>query len=213
MKFEDQRRKMVETQIMNRGISDEKVLSAFLKVPRELFVPEKFKHLAYADSPLSIGNGQTISQPYIVALMMELLQLDANDKVLEIGTGSGYQTALLAEICSEIFTIERISILSVNAQKILRELGYENIHFKIGDGSLGWNENLKFNKIIVTAAAPSIPQSLLNELDDNGILVIPTGSKFMQDLIVIKNKNGEFVRNNYGGCTFVPLIGKEGWQM
>ena len=213
MKFEDQRRKMVETQIMRRGISDETVLAALLKVPRELFVPQEFQHLAYDDSPLSIGNGQTISQPYIVALMMELLELKNSDKVLEIGTGSGYQTALLAEICAEVFTVERIGALSVLARKVLREAGYENIHFKIGDGSLGWNDKTKFDKIIVTAASPKIPPPLLNQLQEGGIMVIPTGSKFMQNLIVIINKNGEFVRKNHGGCTFVPLIGEEGWQI
>lgn len=217
MKFIDQRRLMVEEQIKNRGVDSDEVLKAMLSVERHLFIPDEIKHLAYKDSPLSIGKGQTISQPYIVGLMMQLLEINEKDTVLEIGTGSGYQTALLAEIAEAVYTVERIDLLLLKAKRKLDEIGYKNINYLIGDGTKGWSGGdpkcKEFNKIIVTAAAPDIPESLMNQLADGGIMVIPAGSRYMQDLIVIKKINEEFITTNHGGCTFVPLIGKEGWDL
>lgn len=216
MKMMDRRRLMVENQIKRRGIYSEELLAAFIKVERHLFVPEDLQHLAYEDSPLKIGGGQTISQPYIVALMLELLELKKSDRVLEIGTGSGYQTALLAELAEAVFTVERIETLLLRAKKLLTELGYRNVNYLIGDGTQGWKGGEpqcdKFDKIIVSAAAPEIPESLIQQLGENGIMVIPAGSQFSQDLIVIKRSNDELITSNHGGCTFVPLIGKEGWR-
>ena len=207
---------MIKYQLVARGITDEVVLKAFLKVPRHKFVPKEIEYLAYNDSPLSIGEGQTISQPYIVALMMQILELKKSDKILEIGTGSGYQTALLAEIVEEVFTIERISSLINNAENLLNELDYKNIHYKLGDGTLGWKdeklEQNKFDKIIVTAAAPDIPESLTSQLAINGKLIIPTGNRTLQQLVVITRTEDGYIHTSEGGCTFVPLIGDEGWQ-
>ena len=207
---------MIKYQLVARGITDEKVLKAFLEVPRHRFVPKEIEYLAYNDSPLSIGEGQTISQPYIVALMMQILELKKNDKILEIGTGSGYQTALLAEIVKEVFTVERISSLIQHAKDLLNNLGYKNIHYKFGDGTLGWrdgnSELNSFDKIIVTAGAPDIPESLTSQLAMNGKLIIPTGNRTLQQLVVITRTEDGYIHTNEGGCTFVPLIGDEGWQ-
>jgi len=211
------RLKMVESQIKERGVADEKVLAAMSKVKRHLFVPEHSADFAYEDHPLSIGYGQTISQPYIVALMLQLLEINKEDKVLEIGTGSGYQTALLAEIAAAVYTVERIDVLLLKAKDLLDKIGYKNIHYQIGDGTKGWKEGLpacdEFDKIIVSAAAPNIPESLMDQLADGGIMIIPAGSRSSQDLIVIKKIGDEFITTNHGGCTFVPLIGKEGWNL
>ncbi len=207
---------MIKYQLIARGIIDEKVLKAFSSVPRHRFVPKEFGHLAYNDSPLSIGEGQTISQPYIVALMMQILELKSSDKVLEIGTGSGYQTALLAEIVKEVYTVERINLLIQKAENLLNDLGYENILYKFGDGTLGWKdgnpEQNKFDKIIVAAAAPDIPESLTSQLAMNGKLISPTGNRTFQQLVVITRTEDGYIHTNEGGCTFVPLIGDEGWQ-
>lgn len=214
MKFEDQRKLMVQHQLKGRGIYDKRVLQAFSKVPREKFVPEEVKHLAYQDSPLAIGDGQTISQPYIVAAMMQDLKLEPHDIVLEIGTGSGYQTALLAEIASEVFTVDRVWTLTQRAREVLAELGYDNINFRCGDGSKGWQEKKQkffFNKIIVAAAAPDVPASLTKQLAENGRMIIPVGNRFMQQLTIITKKDGEIEKFGKEGCTFVPLIGQEGW--
>ena len=217
MEFEELKQVMISTQIINRGINASKIISAFQKVPRHLFVPKMMTRQAYDDHPLGIGEGQTISQPYIVALMMQLLELKDNDIVLEIGTGSGYQTALLAEIAKEVYTIERIESLSGNARKVLRELGYENIYYQVGDGTLGWkmsqNNEKKFTKIIVTASSPEIPKSLIDQLAENGFLVIPTGGRISQNLILVRKEKGQLIKSNYGGCAFVPLIGEEGWSL
>jgi len=216
MKYNASKENMIKYQLINRGITDENVLKAFWKVPRHKFVPKEIEHLAYSDSPLSIGEGQTISQPYIVALMMQMLELQESDSVLEIGTGSGYQTALLAEIVSQVFTVERINSLIVNAEKLLNEIGYENINYKFGDGTLGWlggkPEQDKFDKIIVAAAAPDIPGSLTSQLAINGKLIIPTGNRTFQQLVVITRTEDGYVHTNEGGCTFVPLIGDQGWK-
>jgi len=210
--MEELRRKMVEEQIIARGIKDKKVISAFLKVPREEFVPEDLKKYAYIDSPLSIGEGQTISQPYIVALMTEALKLKGGEKVLEIGTGSGYQSAILAEIGCEVYSVERIKSLAKKAENILRKLGY-NVKIKIGDGTLGWEEYSPYDRIIVTAAGPKIPDTLLFQLSENeGRLIMPVGDRFFQDLILVIKRGKEIEKINLGGCQFVPLIGKEGWE-
>jgi protein-L-isoaspartate(D-aspartate) O-methyltransferase len=207
---------MIKYQLIARGITDEKVLKAFLEVSRHRFVPKEIEHLAYNDSPLSIGEGQTISQPYIVALMMQILELKESDTVLEIGTGSGYQTALLAEIVKEVYTVERISSLIQNAENLLNSLGYKNVHYKLGDGTLGWTDGYpkqsEFDKIIVTAGSPDIPESLTSQLAMNGKLIIPTGNRTLQQLVVITKTEDGYIHTNEGGCTFVPLIGDEGWQ-
>ncbi len=216
MKFEDQRRIMVRDNLEARGISDVKVLAAFMKVPREEFVPDDFKMHSYADHPLSIGEGQTISQPYIVSLMLSLLELEPEHRVLEIGTGSGYQTALLAELVKEVYTVERIDPLLRRAKRTLTTMGYENIHFRVGDGTRGWEKAYppvnEFDRIVVAAAAPKIPQPLLEQLAEGGRLVIPAGSRYVQELICITRQNGEFIQEKWGGCAFVPLVGEEGWQ-
>jgi len=221
MRFDDQRKKMVETQLIARDIKSENIIKAFSKVPRELFVSEDWRDFAYKDHPLSIGFHQTISQPYIVALMMSLLDIQETDRVLEIGTGSGYQTALLAEVSSEVFTVERIEDLLMNAKKILKKLEYKNIYYKIGDGSQGWENALpivsEFNKIIVSAASPGIPGKLLSQLSINGKLIIPQGEINIQDLVVYEKKldsdeKEKIISYNHGTCVFVPLIGKDGWS-
>ncbi len=208
---------MVEYQIKARGITDERLLDAFRKVERHLFIPGNSAHFAYSDGPMSIGEGQTISQPYIVALMLDLLKLQPDDSVLEIGTGSGYQTALLAELAQGVYSIERIQSLAKNAEQLLKKLGYSNIKIQQGDGTLGWkpeneSENdIAFDAIIVSAAAPSVPEGLLAQLKDGGHLVLPCGSRFVQDLICVKKENGNIIKENFGGCQFVPLIGEQGW--
>ncbi len=216
MKHRSSCENMIKYQLVARGITDENVLKAFSTVPRHRFVPDEIKYLAYNDSPLSIGEGQTISQPYIVALMMQILELKGSDKVLEIGTGSGYQTALLAEIVKEVYTVERISSLIRSAEDLLNNMGYKNIFYKFGDGTLGWKdgnpEQNKFDKIIVAAAAPDIPESLTGQLAMNGKLIIPTGNRMYQQLVVITRTEDGYIHTNEGGCMFVPLIGDEGWQ-
>ncbi len=203
---------MVKTQLIPRGIKDQRVLDAMLKVPRHLFVEEALRGEAYNDHPLPIGHKQTISQPYIVALMTQALELKGPEHTLEIGTGSGYQTAILAELCEKVYTVERIRPLLEQARKKLWELGYTNILFKAFDGTLGWEEYAPFDAIIVTAGAPRVPQPLLDQLADGGRLVIPVGGKFSQDLIKITKKNGDIVQKNLGGCRFVDLIGVHGWK-
>ncbi|MEO0155560.1 MAG: protein-L-isoaspartate(D-aspartate) O-methyltransferase [candidate division WOR-3 bacterium] len=203
---------MVKEQIIGRGVKDERVIDAMLRVPRHLFVDKTYYHQAYNDYPLPIGNGQTISQPYMVAVMTELLELKGNESVLEIGTGSGYQTAILALLCNRVFTIERISELSFRARKILNELGFNNINFLVGDGSVGWPDYAPYDGIIVTAGAPETPRALIDQLADKGRLVIPIGGEYFQTLNVIKKHKGVITRKELFECTFVPLVGKEGWE-
>ena len=216
MKHRTSRENLIKYQLLARGITDENILKAFFTVPRHKFVPTEIEHLSYNDSPLSIGAGQTISQPFIVALMMQILELKESDKVLEIGTGSGYQTALLAEIVNKVYTVERIGSLIDGAEKLLNNLGYENIYYKFGDGTLGWKDGEPkqnmFDKIIVAAGAPDIPVSLTRQLAMNGKLVIPTGDRTLQQLVVITKTEDGYIHTNEGGCTFVPLIGDEGWK-
>ena len=203
---------MVEEQIFSRGIQDAKLIEAMKKIPRHLFVEEALQNQAYNDHPLPIGEKQTISQPYMVALMTEALLLTGREKVLEIGTGSGYQTAILAELSEKVFSIERIRALAIGARKLLYELGYFNVEIKIFDGTLGWMEESPFDAIVVTAGSPDIPQALLDQLANGGRLVIPVGDAFVQDLIrVIKTEEG-IRKEDLGGCRFVKLIGKYGWE-
>ncbi|MFH1857120.1 MAG: protein-L-isoaspartate(D-aspartate) O-methyltransferase [Candidatus Omnitrophota bacterium] len=211
MNFEKERRKMVLTQLIPRGINNPLVLKAFEKVPREEFIPLNCRADAYQDYPLPIGNGQTISQPFMVALMTQALELKKEDCVLEIGTGSGYQTAILAEIARKVFTVERFPDLSEGAQVILNKLGYENIFFKTGDGSRGWTENAPYHGVIVTAAAPSLPLPLIEQLIEEGRMIIPVGEMFGQSLIRARKIKGKLEKENICGCVFVPLIGEFGW--
>ncbi|MBI5286360.1 MAG: protein-L-isoaspartate(D-aspartate) O-methyltransferase [Deltaproteobacteria bacterium] len=203
---------MVETQLIPRGIKDKRVLDAMRTVPRHLFVEEALQDQAYNDYPLPIGERQTISQPYMVALMTEALELKGNEKVLEVGTGSGYQAAILSLLAEKIYSIERISSLAARARKVLDSLFCSNVVIKIGDGTLGWKEEAPFDGIIVTAATPSVPESLLEQLAVGGRMVIPVGGIFSQILMkIIKTKEG-ITRLDLGGCRFVKLVGRYGWK-
>jgi protein-L-isoaspartate(D-aspartate) O-methyltransferase len=209
--YAGQRRKMVEEQLVERGINDLRLLEVVSRVPRHLFAQESLQHRAYGDTPLPIGENQTISQPYIVGAMTEALDLKGEERVLEIGTGSGYQTAIIAELCRQVFTIERLNNLSRKAQNILESLNYMNIVFKMFDGTYGWPDQAPFDAILITASAPEIPGSLVKQLGDGGRLVAPIGEADKQKLVVL-TKNGDRVsRRDLGDCKFVPLIGKYGW--
>ena len=210
--FPKARLKMVEEQITSRGIKNARLIAAMKKIPRHLFVEEALQSQAYTDHPLPIGEKQTISQPYMVALMTEALLLAGKEKVLEIGTGSGYQTAILAELSEKVFSVERIRPLAIRARKLLYELGYFNVEIKIFDGTFGWTEESPFDAILVTAGSPDIPQPLIDQLAMGGRLVIPVGDPFVQDLFrVTKTKEG-VRKEDLGGCRFVKLIGKYGWE-
>ncbi|MBU3933401.1 MAG: protein-L-isoaspartate(D-aspartate) O-methyltransferase [Candidatus Omnitrophica bacterium] len=211
MDFPALRKKMVEEQLIPRGIKDPKVLEAFRKVPRHKFVPEKYLDSAYGDFPLSIGEGQTISQPYIVALMTQCLELSGEEAVLEIGTGSGYQAAILAQLASRVYSVERVAGLTEKAQLRLKDLGYRNIRIKSGDGTLGWPEFAPYGGIIVTAAGPDIPKALLEQLNIGGKMVIPVGGRFSQILTVVNKPEGRIETSEICACVFVPLMGKYGW--
>lgn len=212
MDFNELREIMVKTQLIPRGIKDKRVLGAMKSVPRHLFVDKSMQHRAYDDMALSIGEGQTISQPYMVAIMSELLELKGDEKVLEVGTGSGYQAAILAEIAKEIFTIERVESLSKQAKEKFKSLGYKNIHVKVGDGTSGWQEEAPFNRIIITAGTPKIPEPLINQLSDEGIIIAPVGDRFSQQLIKLKKSQRQFSESYHTPCVFVPLIGEYGWK-
>ena len=205
------RQRMVKNQLVPRGIRDERVLEVMGKIPRHLFIEEALAGEAYNDHPVPIGEKQTISQPYIVALMTEALELKGDENTLEIGTGSGYQTAILAELSSRVYTIERIKSLLVNARKLLAELGYSNILFKAFDGTLGWKEYAPFDAIMVTAGAPSLPGPVMDQLADNGRMIIPVGDRYTQELIKVIKKGESLEQENLGGCRFVNLIGVHGW--
>ena len=206
------RMEMVTTQIDGRDVSDPLVLMAMRKVPRHRFVPDKYRNESYNDYPLPIGKGQTISQPYIVAKMTELLGLNGSERVLEIGTGSGYQAAVLAEIASEVYTVEIIPQLGEKAEELLVGMGYENINVKIGDGYKGWPEHEPYDAIIVTAGAPQIPKTLVDQLAVGGRMVIPVGNHYSQDLIKIYKDEQGIHETNLGGCRFVKLLGEYGWR-
>jgi protein-L-isoaspartate(D-aspartate) O-methyltransferase len=207
------RRKMVREQLVARRIKDKRILNAMGKVPRHLFVEEGLWHQAYGDFPLPIGQGQTISQPYIVALMTEALHLKGDEKVLEIGTGSGYQAAILAELTTQVFSIERISSIASKARKILDELGYANILVRVSDGTYGWVDEAPFDGIIVTAGAPEIPRTLVGQLKVGGRLVIPVGGEYSQVLLKVVKKERGFKEEDLGGVRFVKLIGDHGWKV
>jgi protein-L-isoaspartate(D-aspartate) O-methyltransferase len=205
--YEAARERMVEKQIKARGITDQGVINAMLKVPRHLFVPENYRHYAYSDTPVPIGHGQTVSQPYIVALMTEKLNVSSADRVLEVGTGSGYQAAILAEIVKEVFTIEIIEPLGKSAEARLKELGYDNVHVRVGDGYLGWPEEAPFDRIIVTCAPTDIPQPLVDQLKEGGIMMIPVGTAGFQYLYRVKKYMGEAETEEVIPVSFVPLTG------
>lgn len=212
--FEVLRKKMVEKQLINRGIKDKNVIEAFRKVPREDFVDEEYKKSAYDDGPLPIGSGQTISQPYIVALMIDSLNLNADDKVLEIGTGSGYAAAVLSKIVNEVYTIEKIDKLAEKAKERFKKLNYTNISIKLGDGTLGWAENAPYDGIVVSAAAPHVPEALINQLAESGEIIIPVGEEGgVQRLKLIKkSKDGTIIEENLDYVRFVPLLGENGYK-
>jgi protein-L-isoaspartate(D-aspartate) O-methyltransferase len=210
-----QRMKMVDTQIRARGIRDPRVLKAMEKVPRHLFVNEALRDQAYNDNPLPIDGGQTISQPYIVALMTEALELKGSEKVLEIGTGSGYQAAILAELVDHVFSIDRIASLAGNARRLLESLNYYNIAIRVGDGTLGWKDEAPFDAVMVTAGAPDIPKTLVEQIAVGGRLVVPVGGRHSQVLIKLTRLSEsahDVKKEDLGGCRFVDLIGEYGWE-
>src|SRR5436189_1060253 len=204
--FAAQRQRMVEQQLKPRGIKDERVLAAMAKVPREEFVPVEARADAYEDGPLPIGFDQTISQPYIVAFMTEQLQLRPSDRLLEIGSGSGYQAAVLAELVADVYTVEIIEPLAKTAQATLQRLGYKNVHLKIGDGYQGWPEEAPFDAIIVTCAPDKVPQPLVDQLKDGGRMVIPVGERFAQQLYLLEKKNGQLKESVTLPVRFVPML-------
>jgi protein-L-isoaspartate(D-aspartate) O-methyltransferase len=214
-RFQKQRMKMVDTQIRARGITDHRVIQAMEKIPRHLFVDEGLTDQAYNDSPLPIDRQQTISQPYMVALMSEAMALTGDERVLEIGTGSGYQTAILAELAERVFSIERIAALAARARKVLDALNYYNVAIRVGDGTYGWREEAPYAAIMVTAGAPRVPRLLIEQLAVGGRLVIPVGSRYSQALLKLTRLSedpDDLKREELGGCRFVDLIGEHGWE-
>jgi protein-L-isoaspartate(D-aspartate) O-methyltransferase len=206
------RRRMVEEQIRRRGIVDERVLSAMEEVPRHLFLPKEIRHLAYEDGPLPIGEGQTISQPYIVAEMTAALRLSGTEKVLEIGTGSGYQTAILARLCRELVTIERLPTFSADARSRLSMMDIGNVTFVVGDGSLGSPEHAPFDRILSAAASPSVPAPWVSQLSEGGVIILPVGGRYEQELTRVTRTGSRTETGVLGGCRFVPLIGMYGFH-
>jgi len=200
---------MVESQIMNRGILNEKLLEIMKQVPRHLFVSKSMISAAYDDHPLPIGHGQTISQPYMVAIMTDILELKGDEKVLEVGAGSGYQAAILSKLAKKVVTVERVKELAERTKKLLKKYKYENVKVIHGDGTKGYEKNAPYNAIIVTAAAPKIPNKLIEQLAENGRIVAPIGPRWHQELIRIKKTNGKLEKDYFGGCIFVPLIGDD----
>jgi len=206
--FAAERERMVQQQLRTRGIKDERVLAAIAKVPREEFVPQDSRAASYDDGPLPIGYDQTISQPYIVAFMTEQLRPKTSDRVLEVGTGSGYQAAILAELVAEVYTIEIVEALAKNAEATLQRLGYKNMHVKVGDGYKGWPEYAPFDAIIVTCAPDKVPQLLTDQLKDGGRMVIPVGERFAQQLYLLEKKNGQLKESVTLPVRFVPMMGE-----
>lgn len=203
---------MVEHQLRARGIEDERVLEAFMEVPREQFVPPSHRHNTYADRPLPIGGGQTISQPFVVGLMLQKLQLQPEDVVLDVGCGSGYQTALLSRLARHVYAIERIEELTEQARTRLADCDYTNITLKTGDGSLGWPEHAPYQGIICGAGSPDVPPAWIKQLDDGGNIVLPVGSEGAQQLVQITRHGDEILKKPFCDVRFVPLIGKQGWK-
>ena len=210
--YSDLRKKMIERHIIPRGVQDKKVIKVMGSIPRHLFVDEALQDQAYDDNPLPIGEGQTISQPYIVALMVEALALKGNERILEIGTGSGYQTAILCSLSNKVYSIERCPVLASKARKILDQLNFYNALLKVDDGTLGWEDEAPFDVIIVSASSPEIPEPLVKQLCSGGRLVIPIGGQMSQNLIRIINRDGNIEEENLGSCRFVKLIGDYGWK-
>ncbi len=206
------RREMVERQLRKRGIRDERVLAAMLSVPRHEFIPVELASEAYTDRPLPIGHGQTISQPFMVAAMAEALELSGGERVLEIGTGSGYQAAVLSLLAGEVYTIEMHEDLAVESAERLRRLGYANVHVHVGDGTLGWPDEAPFVAIIVTAAAPDVPPPLAAQLAEGGRLIVPVGSPDEQRLLRVEKRDDAFTQRALYHCRFVPLLGQYGWE-
>ena len=206
--FAARRQRMVQQQLMTRGISDDRVLTAMAKVPREEFVPADVKASSYADQALPIGEGQTISQPYVVAFMTQQLRLSSGDRVLEIGTGSGYQAAVLAELAAHVYSIEIVEPLAKTAETTLQRLGYKNVHVKVGDGYKGWPELAPFDVIIVTCAPDHVPQQLTDQLKDGGRMIIPVGNRFAQELYLLEKKNGQLKESVTLPVRFVPMVGE-----
>ncbi|OGO17973.1 MAG: protein-L-isoaspartate O-methyltransferase [Chloroflexi bacterium RBG_16_50_11] len=196
---------------LDAEIRDKRVLAAISRIPREQFIPPESRHLAYEDGPLPIGWGQTISQPYIIALMTEALELKGNEKVLEVGTGSGYQTAILAGLARTVISVERVPELAESARRVLGSLGYKNIEIHLAEETLGWQKKAPYDAIMVTAGAPDIPQDLLTQLGDGGRMVIPAGSRYIQELYKVTKHKGKNRVQKLGGCRFVALIGKNAW--
>jgi len=212
MDYRISRNRMVDRQLRARGIISERVIQAMRKVPRHYFVDEALRHKAYSDSPLPIGEGQTISQPYTVACMIQAMEVDSGDTVLEIGAGSGYQTALLAEIACKVFSLERIPSLLNRARKVLDRLGYLNVVLWQSDGTRGWKEYAPYDAIVVSASAPEIPWPLLAQLADGGRLVLPVGRDHTQTLVKVVRQGDDFHRTELGNCRFVKLMGQFGWS-
>jgi protein-L-isoaspartate(D-aspartate) O-methyltransferase len=206
------RQMMVARQLEPRGITNRRVLEAFLDVPRDEFVPGVDLTESYGDHPIPIGEGQTISQPYMVAVMTQCLELTGGEKVLEIGTGSGYQAAILSRLAGTVYSVERIESIARRTDELLRRKNYDNINIKVGDGTLGWPEYGPYDGIIVTAGSPGIPSPLVEQLAEGGRLVIPAGSGYSQRLLVLTRRGDEIIQRDEGGCVFVPLIGEYGWD-
>jgi protein-L-isoaspartate(D-aspartate) O-methyltransferase len=208
----DERLRMVERQIIARGITNPRILAAMRQIPRHVFIPPPFDQSAYDDNPLPIGNGQTISQPYIVALMTDLLDPEPGDRVLELGTGSGYQTTILATMAKHVVTIERIPAVADLARSNLSRMGIKNVELIVGDGTTGYPARAPYNAILITAATPQIPESLVNQLAEGGRLVAPVGSRDLQELVRICRTGNGIIESRHGSVRFVPLIGKQGWE-
>lgn len=211
-RYQRERKRMVESQIQRRGLKDARLLAAFETVPRHLFVPEDRRYAAYDDGPIPIGHSQTISQPYIVALMTAMLGLQGDERVLEIGTGSGYQAAILGMLTAEVHTVEYVPELARQAETLIKSLGFDNVHVHIGDGSLGWPQAAPYAGILVAAAAPSAPKALLEQLEDGGRLVLPVGGRTMQNLEIWTRKGNDFESRIETSVAFVPLRGEQGWD-
>ncbi len=213
MEYAIARRRMVERQIVAKGIQDPLVIEAMKRVPRHRFVEEALWSQAYGDYPLPIGDKQTISQPFMVALMTQALELRGGEKVLEIGTGSGYQAAILSQIASRVYSVERISRLARRARQVLDEIGCTNVNIKLSDGTIGWESEAPFDGIVVTAGSPKVPSHYLEQLTIGGRLIIPVGGRGSQVLkCIVRQSSDEFKEENLLGCRFVPLIGKDGWS-